>query len=259
MTYNIKWVGAHKNNYSTIPNSKVALVFHVAEGKIGAVDSWFNNPVSQASTHFCVGKEGQIHQYVSTVYSAYGNGLDYSNPEVFNHYNKNIAWLDMAIKNRMWLNSMTISIEREGYTKEPLTKAQYQALLWLGKKLAKDFNIPVDRDHFIGHSDIDNRNRPFCPGKNFDLDQFIKDVKALDEYKPNPENKKIGDGVMTKIIENKFVAVTDEQYLTNDHDLLKSSRTWVKDGTGKTFIIQAYQEPDATWQKFELLEFVRSL
>ena len=41
-----------------------AIVLHLMGGTLKGTDSWFRNPVAQASTHYGVGKKGEIYQWV---------------------------------------------------------------------------------------------------------------------------------------------------------------------------------------------------
>lgn len=76
------------------------VVLHIMEGTLDGSDSWFRNPQSQASSHFGVGKDGRIYQWVDTA---------------------DRAWAQSA-GNRTWL-----SIEHEGHGGDSLTAAQLAA------------------------------------------------------------------------------------------------------------------------------------
>src|SRR5262245_23760158 len=71
------FIGAHPANFNVGRGgiAPEAVVLHIAEGSMSAVDGHFNNPASQVSAHFCVGKNGVIHQYVNTGDTAFGNGI----------------------------------------------------------------------------------------------------------------------------------------------------------------------------------------
>lgn len=57
----------------------------------------------------------------------------------------------------------TISIENEGYNLANAPETQMKTLYELIKDVAGRYNIPIDRDHIIGHFEVDGVNRPFCP------------------------------------------------------------------------------------------------
>lgn len=95
--------GAHVRpvvNHSGPMSADLGLVLHVCEGD-GSQFNWFNNPSAQASSHFWVGKDGTIEQYVpaGTKAWAQANG-----------------------------NADYHSVETEGFTNEPLTAAQIQSV-----------------------------------------------------------------------------------------------------------------------------------
>jgi hypothetical protein len=77
------------------------LVLHVQDGN-NSPYGWFNNPASQSSSDFWVGKDGTIEQYVDT-------GVDY-------------AWAQAAG------NPYYASVETEGHPDEPLTPAQVEGV-----------------------------------------------------------------------------------------------------------------------------------
>lgn len=76
------------------------VVLHIMEGTLWGSDAWFRNPAAQASSHFGVGKDGTIVQWV--------DGDDRS-------------WAEAA-GNPYWL-----SIEHEGHAGDSLTDAQIAA------------------------------------------------------------------------------------------------------------------------------------
>lgn len=91
-------------NFSTGPLGKMpvhlGLVLHTQQGN-GSPFGWFNNPRSQASSHFWVGKDGTVEQYVDT---------------------DQRAWAQAAG------NDSYLSVETEGFVTEPLTTKQTRAL-----------------------------------------------------------------------------------------------------------------------------------
>lgn len=175
---NITWIGSPNFGYPRGTHGRQgykpkAIVYHIMQGTLAGTDSWFRNPESGASTHFGVGKNGEIHQYVDLNDAAWGNGAinrpswsglipdgkgDYINPNLY-----------------------TISIEHEG--KHPQggfwepTEAQYQASLALTKWLCAEFGIEPSKETLIGHNQIDSVNRPYCPGPGFPFKRLLDDLK----------------------------------------------------------------------------------
>lgn len=79
------------------------LVVHVQQGN-GSPFGWFNDPASQASSHFWISAAGHLEQYVDT---------------------SSAAWAEMAG------NSRYLSVECEGFDTEPMTVFQVLALAML--------------------------------------------------------------------------------------------------------------------------------
>lgn len=68
-------------------------------------------------------------------------------------------------------NLYTFGIEHEGDANSDWTDAMYQSSSCLIANLAKKWNIPLDRDHVIGHHEIYSLKT--CPGFKVDLDKLI--------------------------------------------------------------------------------------
>lgn len=174
----------------------IAIVDHITAGLMPGCLSWMCNPAAKASAQYLVTRKGEVYQLVKDEDTAYHAGIvnkpswplyDGSNP---NYY--------------------TIGIEHEGYPTEPLTKAQYQATLWLHRQLIAKWGIPVDRDHIIGHYRIDSVNRPNCPGPLFPWDRLFNDLRG------DVEDMKVGMEIPEVKVELKGKAVEKSVILTVD-------------------------------------------
>lgn len=80
------------------------IVLHVMEGSLSGTDAWFHDPASQVSSHFGIGRDGQVYQWVAL---------------------NRVAWGEAAY------NDQAISIEHEGYSGQTLTDVQLAASLEL--------------------------------------------------------------------------------------------------------------------------------
>lgn len=87
-------------NHTSGGNSPRLLIIHTIVGSLAGADSWFRNSSSRVSAHFGVGKDGRIWQWVDT---------------------SSRAWANVGA------NSISISIENEGQTNEPLTPEQVES------------------------------------------------------------------------------------------------------------------------------------
>jgi N-acetyl-anhydromuramyl-L-alanine amidase AmpD len=213
----------------------VAIVNHIMEGTMNSTFHWFSNPASGASSHFGVSKKGEIWQFVEIRNTAWTNAPA-KRPA------GKLYWLDDNINP----NRQTITIEHEGFNHEGLTEQQYQATLFLHRQLVKDYDIAINRRHIIGHYEINSIDRPNCPGNKFPFSRLLTDLN----------NVVVGEGIKQKLLEQDLYAVTNEQYQTDMSTGLKSSRTWCRDEQDVTFRLEVFQEPDNSWQKFELWKYI---
>jgi N-acetyl-anhydromuramyl-L-alanine amidase AmpD len=160
------------------------IISHITEGSYNGAVSWLMNPKSGASSHFVVSKTGHITQLVPITEMAWINGttLNPGTSRYFGH-----SKLRLVRERKTNANYYSIGIEHEGFSAQgqgKLTEAQYQATLWLHKHIITEvkrlygIDIPIDRDHIAGHSDVTPKWKPFCPGKNYPFDRLIKDLKA---------------------------------------------------------------------------------
>jgi N-acetyl-anhydromuramyl-L-alanine amidase AmpD len=177
----IKWFAASPNNYNVGRNGHkpIAIVHHVAEGSLASVKNWFQNPASAASTHYIVGKRGEVWQFVEDTNFAYANGI-WEKPDL------SIPWLADAFNRDINPNNLTLSIEREGYYKEPVTEEQYQSLLWLTRHLCDKWQIPKTRQFIIGHSQISRTSRANCPGPNHPWARLMAELGTTPPPTPEP-------------------------------------------------------------------------
>jgi len=132
------------------------IVIHIMAGTLIGTDSHFSSPSSQVSTHYGIGLNGEVHQYVKEEDTAWGNGLRV--PPI------NKAPTFKLYKPGLNPNSYTISIEHEGQDLNNGTEQMFASSVELIQSIAKRWNIPIDRDHIIGHYEIDPTRKPNCPG-----------------------------------------------------------------------------------------------
>ncbi|MDR3601589.1 MAG: N-acetylmuramoyl-L-alanine amidase [Desulfosporosinus sp.] len=161
---NITWIGSP--NFSSPKGYKIiAIVNHIMSGTLTGTDAWFAKPTSKVSSHFGVGKNGEIHQYVNLANPAWANGV----------INKpNWALLQSGVNP----NYYTVSIEHEGESGDVMPEVQYQSTLALHQWLIRTLNIPVTCDNIIGHYRIDSVNKAKCPGTGFPWDRLFQDLQG---------------------------------------------------------------------------------
>lgn len=162
----IKWkpvINYSKGRFGFKPE---AIVIHIAEGWLAGVYSWFNNPSSQVSSHYMIGKNGEIWQFVSDEDTAWHAGGV-----------SNASW--SKLKSGINPNLYTVGIENEGFTGVGFTEAMYHSNAFLIAKLSRKFGIPINRSTVIGHYEINSSSRPNCPGPGVDFNKLIELSKLL--------------------------------------------------------------------------------
>ncbi len=147
----IKWIGAHPNNYGVgRAGSKVEkVVLHWIVGKLSAADITFQNPDRIASAHYGIGHT-VIHQYVKEEDTAYHAG-------------------------NLTVNRQSIGIEHEGGPDLPISEDTHKTSIKLVADICRRYGIPADRQHILKHSEIKATQ---CPG-TLDIDRIVREVQAL--------------------------------------------------------------------------------
>jgi N-acetylmuramoyl-L-alanine amidase len=163
----------------------MAIVIHLMDGTLTGTDAWFmttpanrkkSNPAAMASSaHYGIGQNGTVHQYVKDEDTAFHAG------RVLNP-----TWKKLPQGEKP--NAITIGIEHEGKVDTPWTDAIYAASAALIAGLAAKWQIPIDRDHIVGHREIFAGKS--CPGPIVDLDRLVNAAKSLatqpDDVAPPP-------------------------------------------------------------------------
>jgi hypothetical protein len=123
------------------------------DGYLSGADSWFNNPSSRVSTHYGVGLNGEVHQYV---------------------YEDNIAWAN----GDNFANRNSISIEFED-ARNPMDKVRTGELYENGAQLIADIckrrNIPLNTTGIRKHNEF---VPVICPG-GLDINRLITRVNQI--------------------------------------------------------------------------------
>ena len=151
------------------------IVWHIADGTYNGTVAWEMNRDSQVSSHFVLGQGGEITQLVPLERAAWTQGVvkNPTHPYVKTHSGVNP-------------NLYCVSIECEGVwseTKGALTDKQLAAAAELTRYIVAEVkriykvDISIDREHMIGHCEINPVTRPHCPGEAFPYDALIAAAK----------------------------------------------------------------------------------
>ena len=170
--------------YSTVNKSSrngykpMFICWHIADGTYNGTITWERNSSSQVSSHFVLGKNGEVAQLVPLDMAAWTQGgiRNPTHPYVKSHPSVNP-------------NQYCVSIECEGFwkdTKGKLTDAQFNSAVDLTKHIVSEVkklynvDIPIDREHMIGHCEINTVTRSHCPGELFPFDELIALARGED-------------------------------------------------------------------------------
>lgn len=150
-----------------------AVVIHIMEGTLSGTDSWFKNPASKVSAHYGIGKTGEVHQYVDELNTAWHAG----------RVNAPSWQLIKPASNGLFINPnyYTVGIEHEGNEDSDWTEAMYNSSSEMVRAICSRWNIPIDRNHIIGHHEIYSLKT--CPGNKVDLNKLV----ALASNNPVPD------------------------------------------------------------------------
>ncbi len=147
------------------------ICLHIMAGTLVGTDSWFANPISQVSAHYGVGFNGEIHQYVDEKNSAWANGF-VKNPTA------KIVLDNLNVSQ----NKISLSIENEGQDLAKAPEAQLKALVRLIRCLAGRWGIPLDREHIIGHFEVNSIGKPNCPSPDHTvMDRVVQLCQQTDQ------------------------------------------------------------------------------
>ncbi len=184
------------------------IVFHQTGGTSAAAAlSWYLRQGSNCSPHFVIDTNGDVYHLVDLDDAAWCNGTG-TNPNGKLYYGKATSRLVRERKTNA--NYYTYSMEFVHCQYGNINEEQIAAAIELIKAviiphMQKNGVTPqVNRDHFIGHCEIDPVGRAFCPGKQFPYAQIIDGVlgKTTATSKPpvqaNAQKFKVGDKVRVK-------------------------------------------------------------
>lgn len=155
-----------------------AVVIHIMDGTLVGTDSWFANTTSQVSAHYGIGKNGEVHQYVQESDAAW-------------HAGRVDAPVWKLIKSNINPNLYTIGIEHEGKPDDVWTDAMKQSSATLIREICQRWQIPIDRDHVIGHFEIFSK-KPNCPATN---KQILDELVALARHQTPSSPSLVEEGV----------------------------------------------------------------
>lgn len=152
------WVPASTSNYTNASrpgsNGIDKIVIHVTQGSYEGSLAWFQNPDAGVSAHYTIkSSNGEVAQSVREA---------------------DIAWH----AGNWEYNQTSVGIEHEGFVDESewFTDEMYESSAKLAADVAAEYDIPVDRDHIIGHNEVPGATHT-DPGQHWDWDKYMSLVK----------------------------------------------------------------------------------
>lgn len=131
---------------------------------------------NEVSTHYIIERDGTIRCYIPEDRVAWHAGkgkwhLDEKYTNAMNQYAIGIEMVAMGSKNDMKAYLSSKDYDKLDQSLMGYTQAQYAALRDLVNDLCLRYDIPLDRDHIIGHEDYATKKRD--PGELFDWAQIV--------------------------------------------------------------------------------------
>jgi N-acetyl-anhydromuramyl-L-alanine amidase AmpD len=167
-----------------------AIVEHITAGNDSR--NHLQNVRNSSSVHFLIRDErgkAVVYQFMPIEWGAWGNG-------VANVSRYTPDWVRQRIQAGKNMNLCTISVEHESPypMPHPYTDVMIDATIALNKWLISVVpTIKADREHVIGHYQIDGVNRPFCPGGPggllFPFDAVVAALQGSPQPEPPPANQ----------------------------------------------------------------------
>jgi N-acetylmuramoyl-L-alanine amidase len=128
---------------------------HSAESALG----WLTNPQSGVSCHYLVARDARIWRLVPDAEKAWHAG-------------------ESSLFGEPDCNEFSIGIEIEDMTNDPYPEAQLEVLATLVARLAKEYQIPLNR--IVGHQHV-APTRKVDPGPDFPWRDFLMHVAFITE------------------------------------------------------------------------------
>jgi hypothetical protein len=145
------------------------VIIHTCEGNYAGCWSWLTNPAAGTSAHYVVADFGEVSQLVRESSRAW---------HIAASYNCNLNGGVMCGRNGQSSNNFTVGIEHGGFASQSsFPTAQINASAALSCDISRDHAVPRDRNHFVGHGQLQPNNRT-DPGPNWPWTSYIQKINA---------------------------------------------------------------------------------
>ncbi len=162
------------------------IVCHINSTYASALEHFYNEK-TDVSAHYVIRRDGFIKQVVSLDDSSWANGTSLKeNSDVYHRF----STIPLIRDTKDNANYFTFSIEHESFDGS-LTDKQLESSIKVMKKIIRylkdkyNYDFIIDRNHIIGHDEVNPIVRTKCPGKLFPYDRIIKELKKeiYDEHR----------------------------------------------------------------------------
>jgi hypothetical protein len=146
------------------------VIIHTCEGAYAGCWGWLKNSSSGVSAHYVVKENGsEITQLVKENEKAW---------HIAANYKSSLNGGILTNKNGVSTNNFSVGIEHGGFQSQTsFQSGQIEASAKLTCAITKNHNIPRDRNHIVGHGQLQPNNRR-DPGPNWPWAHYIDRVKS---------------------------------------------------------------------------------
>ena len=162
----------YKGRNGYIPN---IIVCHINNTYASAINNFYNAK-KEVSAHYVIRRDGFVKQVISLDDSAWANGTSiYEDSDVYYKFSSS----PLVNCNKDNANYYTFSIEHESFDGS-LTNEQLESSINVMETIIKylkdkyNYDFIIDRNHIIGHSEVNPIVRTKCPGAKFPYDKIIE-------------------------------------------------------------------------------------
>jgi hypothetical protein len=161
-------------NYNARPTGSTGavqmVIIHTCEGSYSSCWSWLTNTQAQASAHYVVNESGsEISQLVREASRAW---------HIAATYDCSLNSSVLCGLNGVSGNHFTVGIEHGGFASQTTFPAgQLDASARLSCDISKAYGIPRDRQHFVGHGQLQPYNRT-DPGPNWPWTDYLNRINT---------------------------------------------------------------------------------
>jgi N-acetyl-anhydromuramyl-L-alanine amidase AmpD len=156
----------------------VAIVNHIAQQTLDETIAIFQDPTSDRSSTFCIGKDGRIVQFLPLSDAPWTNGVDFAKGPAAYDSDLTVDWIRECWERRVSPNLKCVTLEHEGMSGHEMPEAQVRASIRVQRWVVAQTGIRPDASHVVGHFHIDSVTKRFCPGPTFPWDRVLDSLAA---------------------------------------------------------------------------------